>query len=93
VVLFNVPATISENEISSILREGKKSLQAIPGVRNISTSRSIQPDGEYRYCLSISLASKSAIEVFQDHPAQQRFENSDLWPRVTEHLTLDLEES
>lgn len=93
VIFYNVPATTSEIEITSILREGKKSLEAIPGVRSISTSRTIQPDGEYRFCLSIRLASKTAIEVFQNHPAHQRFANSHFWPVVTDHITLDLEES
>lgn len=92
VVFYNVPATISESEITSILRDGKKSLEAIPGVRSISTSRTIQPDGEYRYSLSISLASKSALTVFQNHPAQQRFANTNFWPMITDHITLDLEE-
>lgn len=93
VILYNVPTTMSESEIASMLREGKKSLEAIPGVRNISTRRAIQPDGEYRYCLSIGLASKSAAKVFQNHPAQQRFANTNFWPMITDHITLDLEES
>lgn len=93
VVFYNVPATISESEITSILREGKKSLGAIPGVRSISTNRTIQPGGEYRFCLSIRLASKTAIEVFQNHPAHQRFANTHFWPVVTDHITLNLEES
>jgi fructose-bisphosphate aldolase class II len=91
-VFYNIPVTISESEITSILREGKKSLEAIPGVRSISTRRTLQPDGEYRYSLSINLASKSAVTVFQNHPAQQRFANTNFWPMITDHITLDLEE-
>jgi fructose-bisphosphate aldolase class II len=92
VVFYNIPATISETEITSILREGKKTLEAIPGVRSISTRRTLQPDGEYRHSLSISLTSKSALTVFQNHPAQQRFANTNFWPMITDHITLDLEE-
>jgi fructose-bisphosphate aldolase class II len=92
VVFYNIPATISENEITSILREGKKSLEAIPGVRSISTRRSLQPDGEYRHSLSVNLASKSVVTVFRNHPAQQRFFNTSFWPMITDHITLDLEE-
>jgi len=93
VVFYNVPAAVSESEVASIFREGKKTLEAIPGVRSISTSRSIQPDGEYRFCLSIRLASKSAIAGFLNHPAQQRFANTSFWPMITDQITLDLEAS
>jgi fructose-bisphosphate aldolase class II len=93
VVLYNVPETVSESEIATILREGKKSLEAIPGVRGIRTSRSIQTDGEYRYCLSIGLASNTAAKVLQDHPAYQRFAGTSFWSVATDHFTLDLEES
>ncbi len=93
VVLYNVAPTLSESEITSVLREGKKSLEAIPGVRKITTSRTIQPDGKYRYCLSISLASQIAAEAFQSHPIHQRFSNKIFLPMMTDHLTLDLQES
>jgi hypothetical protein len=84
---------LAEIEITSIMREGKKSMEAIPGVRSISTSRTIQPDGKYSYCLSISLASQAAAEVFQNHPLYQRFANKVFLPMLTDHITLDFEES
>jgi fructose-bisphosphate aldolase, class II len=93
VIFYNVPETISESEIATIHREGKKALEAIPGVRSIRTSRTIQPDGEYRYCLTVSLASKDAVEAFLNHPAYQRFANTNFWSLITDHITLDLEES
>jgi fructose-bisphosphate aldolase, class II len=92
VVFYNVPGMVSESEIATISREGKNSLKAIPGVRSVRTSRTIQPDGEYRYCLSICLASIAAVKVFQNHPAYQRFANTNFWPMITDHITLDLEE-
>jgi fructose-bisphosphate aldolase, class II len=93
VVLYNVSESVSENEIATILHEGKKSLEAIPGVRCIRTSRTIQPDGEYRYCLTVSLVSNTAVKVFENHLSYQRFSNSNFWPMITEHITFDLEES
>lgn len=93
VVFYNVPETLSESEIATILREGKKTLETIAGVRSIRTSRTIHPDGEYRYCLSVSLVSKTAVEVFQNHPAYLRFANTNFWSMITDHITLNLEES
>lgn len=92
VMLFNAPTALSESEVALIMREGKKSMETIPGVRGIRTSQTIQPDGKYRYCLLINLASQTAIEVYQNHPAHQHFTDKVFWPAVTDHITLDLEE-
>jgi len=93
VMLYNVQETLAESDIAATLREGKKSLGTIAGVRSIRTSRTLQPDGEYRYGLSIKLANKTAAEAFQNHPAYQRFANSNFWSMITDHITLNMEES
>ncbi|MBI3480349.1 MAG: class II fructose-bisphosphate aldolase [Nitrosomonadales bacterium] len=93
IVFYNVSETLSESEIATTLREGKRSLEAIPGVRSIRTSRASQHDGEYRYSLSIGLASKTALEILRNHPTYQRFANTNFWPMITDHIALDLEES
>jgi fructose-bisphosphate aldolase class II len=93
IVFYNVLDTLSESEVATILREGKKSLEAVPGVRSIRTSRTSQPDGKYRYSLSISLANKTAVEALRNHPTYQRFAHTNFWPMITDHITHDLEES
>lgn len=93
VVFYNVPEMLSESEVATILRDAKKALETISGVRSIRTSRTIQPDGEYRYCLSVSLVSKTALEVFQNHPAYLRFANTKFRSMFTDHIALDLEEN
>jgi len=93
VVLYNVPPSLSENEVITIMLEGKKALGTIPGVRSIRTSQALQPDGKYRYGLIINLVSQKALEAFRNHPAYLRFSSKVFWPSVTEHVTLDLRES
>lgn len=92
VVLYNVPASSSDSDVATIMREGKKSMETIPGVRSIRASRSIQPDGKYRHCLLIKLASQIALEAFRNHQAYQRFSSKVFWPAVADHITQDLEE-
>lgn len=92
VVFYNVPAELSENEVAAIMREGKESLKTIPGVRAIRTGRAIQPDGKYRYCWLIGLSSLSAVDVYRNHPAHQRFANKVFRPVAADRITLDFEE-
>lgn len=91
VVLYNVPATLSESEVAAIMREGKESLQTIPGVMDIRTGHAIQPDGRYRYCWLIRLSGKAAVDVYRDHPVHQRFANKTFRPVADDRLTLDFE--
>ena len=93
VVLYNVPDELSESDVAAMMREGKESLKSIPGVRGIRTGRAIQPDGKYRYCWLIGLASQSAVEVYRNHPAHLRFANEVFRPVAAGRLTLDFEES
>lgn len=73
VVLYSEGSGLSESDAAAILREGKESMLAIPGVRNIRIGRALQPDGKFHYCWLITLASPAALDVYQNHPAQQHF--------------------
>jgi fructose-bisphosphate aldolase class II len=92
VVFYNVPADLSEGEVASIMRQGKESLQAIPGVRNIRAGRALQPDGKYRYCWLIGLSGQPAVEAYRKHPAHLRFANRVFRPVAADRITLDFEE-
>jgi len=93
VVLYNVSPSLSENEVITIMKEGKKALGTIPGVRSIRTGQTLQPDGKYRYGLIVNLVSQKALEAFRNHPAYLRFSSKVFRPSVTEHVTLDLREN
>ncbi len=91
IVLYNVPASLSENEIASMMRKGKESLSTIPGVLGVRTGKAIQPDGRYRYCWLVRLASENVVELYRDHPAHQLFANKLFRPVAEDRLTLDFE--
>jgi fructose-bisphosphate aldolase class II len=93
IVFYNVEKTLSESEIATILSEGKKSLEALPGVRSVRTSRASQPDGNYRYSLSISLAGKTTMEILKNNPTYQHFAHTNFWPMIADFITFDFEES
>ena len=91
VVLYNVSEAISESEVASITREGKEAMSTIPGVRNVRSGRAMQADGQYHYCWLIRLASKAALEAYQNHPAYLRYANKSFLPVAADQITLDFE--
>lgn len=57
------------DDVATVLRQGKEALQDIPGVRDIRVGQAMGRDGQYQYCLLVTLASPAAIPAFQDHHA------------------------
>ena len=93
VVLYNVTEGLSEDKLSSIIREGKTSLQCIPGVLDIRTSKIIQSDDKYSYCLQTDLVSEESLAAYRKHPAYLHFFSKGFWSIAADHTTLDIRES
>lgn len=93
IVFYNIPSSLSDSEVNATLREAKNPMKMIPGVRSVQISRAMHPDGKYRHCLQVSLASPAALNFYQNHPAYLSFTNKVFWPLVTDHITLDIEKS
>lgn len=93
VVYYNAQEGLSKSKVTAIMREGIKSMEAIPGVRSIQTCQIIQSDGKYSYCLSTKLASQTALEAYRKHPAYLNFSSKIFWPVATDHVTLAVMEN
>jgi len=91
IVLHNIPASLSESEITSIMSEGKESLKTIPGVIKVRTGKVVKEDGRYRYCWLIRLASREALEAYKMHPAHQLFVSKILHSVADDRFILDFE--
>ena len=63
------PEGARSGDMAAVLREGRQALQSIPGVRDIRVGQAMGRDGQYQYCLLVTLASPAAIPAFQDHHA------------------------
>ena len=92
IMLYKVSAALSENEVTSILREANKLVEVIPGVMNIQNSQSLEVDGKFRFFIRVRLANESALDLFKKHPAHTRFTNKILLPIAIEHATLESKE-
>lgn len=93
VVLYSVPESVSEDKVASVMREGKHSMESIPGVRSVLNSRIIQSDGKYGYCLLTNLASEEALAAYRKHPAYLHFSSKVFWPVAADHTTLVIGEN
>ncbi len=89
IVLYKASNELSDADISSIMRDGRESMKTIPGVRNIRFGRALQHDGKYQYCWLVTLNSQAAIEVYQNHLAQQSFSHKIFLYVATDLVTLD----
>lgn len=89
IVLYKASNELSDADIASIMREGKESMKTIPGVRNIRFGRALQHDGKYQYCWLVTLNSQAAIDVYQNHLAQQSFSHKIFLYVATDLVTLD----
>jgi fructose-bisphosphate aldolase class II len=92
VVLYNVAEGLSEDKVASVMREGKSSMAAIPGVRSIQTCQIIQPGGKYSYCLMTNLTGQEALAAYHKHPAYLHFSSKIFRPAVVDHVLLDIRE-
>jgi fructose-bisphosphate aldolase class II len=92
VVLYKAGTELTDSEVAAILREGKESMRAIPGVRNIRIGRALQQDGKYQYCWLVTLASESAIEIYQNHQVQQSFSHKLFLSVATDWISQDFSE-
>lgn len=84
---------LTEQEAAVLMRDGRKSLQGIPGVRQVRIGRALQADGKYQYCCAVTLASREAIEAFRDHALLHAFTGKATLALATDWLALDFAET
>lgn len=92
VLLFNTPTSLTESEIVTLMREGRDTMQTIPGVRHIRAGRALQADDRYQYGWLIRLASKAALDHYQSHPAYQRFSGKTMSPSGADRIKQNFED-
>jgi fructose-bisphosphate aldolase class II len=93
IVLYKTSTALPESDAASILREANKLVEAIPGIRSINNSLSLEVDGKFCFCLRVRLTNKTALEFFKKHPAHMRFSKKVSSLIVVDSTTLDFEEN
>ena len=80
--------------IKPLIEEGRKVLQAIPGVRDVFIGESMDEDNTslYRYFWSINFTHQQALESFHKKNEFSSFLNQKLMPNVTGLIRSDYQE-
>jgi fructose-bisphosphate aldolase class II len=90
-ILYNV-AGMGETEVEDMMAAGRRTLGAIPGVREVFTGRSVQDRAAYRYCWLVRFCHPDVIDGYRDHPAHVAFANELFRPLARERISIDYEE-
>lgn len=84
---------LSLQESALLMRDGRTTLQKIPGVREVRAGQALQESGKYQYCWTVTLASSEAIEAFREHPLLHAFTGRATLALASDWLGLDFAES
>ncbi len=90
IILFNVPASLSENDVASFMREGKELVERVSGLRSIHTSSSPQLSGQYQYCLQFNFSTQAALEAYHNSQECLHFSNKFYSSAIVNHEMFDL---
>ena len=90
VVLYNTSAAGPE-ETAQLMAEGRRTLGAIPGVREVVTGTSVAEGAPYRHCWLVRFAHPDVIGAYRDHPSHQRFADDLFRPRAADRITIDFQ--
>jgi len=74
-VMVHNSKRLNEQQINTIMTEGRRLLSNIPGVRNVFTGQAIKEDDKYQFLWSVHLSNKKVIKSLQEHPDYIRFTN------------------
>jgi fructose-bisphosphate aldolase class II len=93
-IVYNV-AGISEQDVHTMMAEGRRVLGAIPGVRNVITGKAVKDGAQYRYVWLVRFAHPAVIDSYRAHPEHIAFADNLFRPIASDRVSIDyhLEES
>ncbi len=90
-IIHNVNSN-AVNNVDSIIKEGKKIISGIPGVRNIFTGDATLERSQYRFCWLVQFTDKVALNNFKEHHEFNQYLNNKLRPIASDIVNIDYEE-
>ena len=84
---------ISDQEVHTMMDEGRRLLSNIPGVREVFAGESVKDGEKFRFCWRIRLCHKTAIESYRKHADYITFTNKFFNPVAGGHSAIDFQDS
>jgi len=88
VIIYNVTG-ITEHDVDAMIAEGRRTLNAIPGVREVVTGRAINEDAKYRYTWLVRFCHPAVIDSYRDHPDHVAFADQHFRPVAGNRISID----
>lgn len=92
VILYNTER-LEPAGIDDMMREGRRVLGQIPGVRSVFTGHAVQDDAGYRHCWVVRFAGAPVIDSYRDHPEHRRFADTRFRPFAGGRISIDYQGS
>ena len=73
VVLFNFKPEVDERKVQEIFSACYEKLKPIPGVMSLSAGKTIKPDSEFEYAISMYFENPDVLQEYREHPAHVEF--------------------
>ena len=89
-IIYNTPA---DSDVDAMIREGRRVLGAIPGVRAVFTGKAVKDDAGYRYSWNVRFCHPNVIESYRDHPDHVAFANNRFRPLAGDRISIDFQET
>jgi fructose-bisphosphate aldolase class II len=86
VIVYNPTAAV---DVGAMMRDGRRMLGAIPGVREVITGRAISQGAAYQYCWNVRFCHPRVIESYRHHPEHVRFADRYFRPVAADRITID----
>lgn len=90
VIEFNVQEDAHDN-LLDVLETGRAQLETIPGVRRAIAGKAVTTNAKYQYCWIITLAHRTVIDYYRNHPVQVEYAEKLFQPIATDRCTIDFE--
>lgn len=87
-IVYNVTEDARER-VPDMMREGRKVLADIPGVRRVFTGDAVAPDAQYRHCWLVRFAGEAVIPTYRDHPLHKAFADGWFRPVAGDRISID----
>lgn len=87
-IVYNVAEDALER-VPDMMREGRKVLAGIPGVRRVFTGEAVTPDAKYRHCWLVRFTGEAVIPAYRDHPAHRAFADGWFRPIAGDRISID----
>ena len=88
-VIFNLKYDTNSPETLTFLKDGKRILSAIPGVKKFQVFSQVSKKNDYDFGFSMVFADRAAYEQYNNHPDHVHFVEQRWKKEVSQFLEID----